>query len=452
MRIGVALVALADLAIRGSDLRAHYTNEGIWPTDLVQNFGWQPCFWSLHSLSGSFSWEVLLFSIHAGCTLLLLLGYKTRLATLLVWLLTISLHNRNLFVLQSGDDLLRLLLLWGLFLPWQAHYSLDARQALSSHSKNRLAGLGYLLLIASVYFFSTCFKTSEEWRADGSAIYYALSLEQIRLPYTGDWLYQFPGLMTALTHFVYYAEFFIPFLILLPSRKGYLRLVAFLLILLLHLGIGLTLYVGLFYLINLVSALGLLPGVAMDRLEKMFHQKKSIPHYQNTRKNFSRITRSTCLALIILCLVLNLSGMRWFGYQLRPELYYAVNALRLNQYWGMFAPSILKTDGWFVYHGADSVGRQWDLRLNQDYVDYGKPVHIVSMYSSDRWRKLAENMQGDNCTFLRPLYCKYSLSKWNREHPEKKLATLHLYFMQKQSLPDYKTTTAEKKLFCVCTP
>jgi hypothetical protein len=449
MRMGVALVVIADLLIRGSDLEAHYTDKGLWPSELMPNFGWQPGFWSLHSLNGSYGWALFLFMVQGLFAFFLLLGYRTRLATLVVWLMTISLHNRNLFVLQSGDDLLRLLLLWGLFLPWQAYYSLDAKRNKAPIATG-LAGFGYLLLIASVYFFSVAFKTSPEWRSDGSAIYYALSLDQMRLPITGDWLYQFPGLMTLLTHLVIYMELLIPLLLLLPSRKGYLRLAAVILTLLLHLGIGLTLYVGLFYIINIVSVLGLIPSFVMDRLEARFRIKKQALPFRSLPPLPQLLVNSACLALIAVCGMLNLSAVSWFPYQLRGETLYPVNALRLNQYWGMFSPSVLKRDGWFVYHGADSLGRQWDLRLNQDYVDYKKPEHVVSLYKSDRWRKLSENMQSDNYTFLRPLYCKYLLYAWNKNHPEKQLATLNLYYMQKESLPNYKTTPVEKKIFCVC--
>jgi hypothetical protein len=124
--------------------------------------------------------------------------------------------------------------------------------------------------------------------------------------------------------------------------------------------------------------------------------------------------------------------------------------LRLNQYWGVFSPTVMKRDGWFVYYGIDSLGRQWDLRRNEDYVDFSKPAHIVNMYKNDRWRKLAENLQSDASAFLRPLYCKYILSNWNSKHPEKKIVTLNLYFMEKKSLPNYRTTAVEKKIFCVC--
>lgn len=441
MRIGVALVVITDLFIRAGDLEAHYTDKGIWPIEVIRNFGWNPGYWSIHALSGNALWQTVFFIVHGAFALLLLIGYKTRFATVCLLLLTISLHNRNLFIQQAGDDLLRLVLLWGIFLPWHARFSVDAK-----HYKRLPSivpgNLGYLLLIASVYFFSAMLKTSEEWRSEGSAVYYALSLEQLRLP-AGDILYRYPSVMKYFTFYVFYLELLIPFLILWPSKKGTPRLVGVFLLIILHLGIGLTLYVGLFFFIGIVTAIGMLPLSRMKQssLESADEKKTSPPGYASV---------FTCSFLVFLSLVINLSSVNAFGYQLRPELIYTSNALRLDQYWGMFSPGVLKEDGWFVYHGMDSVGRQWDLRLNQDFVDYKKPDRIVSTYRTDRWRKLAENMQRDKYNFLRPLYCRYVLRKWNNEHPEKKLAILNLYFMEKTNLPEYRTTPLNKKLFSVC--
>lgn len=459
MRIGVALVVLADLCIRGSDLTAHYTDAGLWPTSLVHNFGWKPGFWSLHELSGSYLWALFLFILHIVFAFGLLFGFRTLVSTLGVWLLYISLHNRNLFVQQAGDDLLRIVLFWGLFLPWNAYYSYDSRFFRFEPKQRYIANIGYLLLIASVYFFTVCLKYSSEWRTEGTAVYYALSLEQLRLPGVGDWLYGHPGIMKAITYSVFYAEALIPILILWPSQKGYPRFIAFLLLIILHAGIGLTLYVGLFFIINMVTAIGLVPGFVMDELERKIawlkNPGKSLFVKQNRRLVFLReklrpLINIVCLLVIIVSLIMNLGFLSWFGYTLRGETLYPINIFRLDQYWGMFSPAVLKRDGWFVYHGIDSVGRQWDLRLNQDYVDYKKPPRIVSMYRSDRWRKLAENMQRDDMTFLRPQYCRYVIRKWNREHPDKKMATLNLYYLQKENLPGYKTTGVSKILFCVC--
>lgn len=455
MRIGVALIVICDLVIRGGDLTAHYTDKGLWPTELIHNFGWKAGFWSLHELSGSVLWIWLLFFIHFVFALALLFGFKTTWATLIVWLLYISLHNRNLFVLQAGDDLLRLLLFWGLFLPWNAHYSFDSKSS-TQPKQNYIAFFGYLLLLSSVYFFTVNLKTSSEWRSEGSAIYYALSLDQLRLGGAGDWLYAHPFLMKCCTHLLFYAECTIPFLILFPSKKGYVKLIAFCLILIIHAGIGLTLYVGLFFIINIITAIGILPPFVMDKIERKFTLLKKSSEINFTtqvnfyKDNFIYFKNATALVAIIFCLIVNLSSLKWFKYTLQSDLLLPVNVLKLDQYWGMFSPDVMKRDGWFIYHGIDSTGRQWDLRLDQDFVDYKKPAHVVKMYKTDRWRKLAENMQRSEFTFLRPLYCRYIIKKWNADHPEKQISTLNLYYMQKENLPDYKTTEVEKILYSVC--
>lgn len=450
MRMGIALIVITDLLIRGSDLTAHYTDAGLWPTNLMHTFAWKPGNWSLHELSGSYTWALCLFILHFIFALFLLFGYKTKLATLLVWLLTISLHNRNLFVQQSGDDLLRLTLFWGLFLQWNTYYSLDAKNKPNAVKQNVIANIGYLFLIASVYFFTVCLKTSPEWRSEGTAIYYSLSLEQLRLP-IGDFLFQFPSIMKLLTWLVFLIEMAIPLLILCPSKKGNLRLIAFILLLMLHIGIGLTLYVGLFFVINIITGIGLVPKTVFDKIEtKIKLTKKTISIRIQRSSPVKYIINSICLMAIVICLIINLSAVKWFNYELRQELWYPVNAFRLDQYWGMFSPSILKKDGWFVYHGMDSIGRQWDLYRNNEYVDYKKPNHIVKMYKSDRWRKLAENMQNDNYTFLRPQYCRYIIREWNKKHPTKKMNMLNFYYMEKINLPDYKTSEVKKNLFCVC--
>ena len=450
MRIGISLVVISDLVIRFGDLEAHYTDKGLWPTELIRNFGWNAGYWSLHALSGSAGLLLILFILHFIAAFSMLIGFKTRLSTLLVWLFTISLHNRNIFVLQSGDDLLRLTLLWGVFLPWGACYAIDARAASRRPKSIILANIGYLLLLASVYFFSASLKSSPEWHEESSAAYYALSLEQLRLP-AGDWIYDYPYLLKVLTWLVFNSEYIVAPLILFPSKRGTYRFIAFMILLLLHLGIGLTLYVGLFFAIGIATAIGLLPAFVMDRFERFFGLKtnsKSQP-----AKNNSFITSAVncaCALLVILCMSVNLGTVNWFPLEMDEKLSYVSNTLRLNQYWGMFSPGVLKKDGWYVYHGMDSIGRQWDLRRNEDYVDYAKPGKIVSMYKNDRWRKLAENMQGDHYTFLRPAFCKYIIHKWNQEHPKRKMHSLSIYFMEKENLPDYKTTEPTKVFHCSC--
>jgi hypothetical protein len=453
MRIGIALVVLADLFIRVSDFKAFYSNEGIWPVKVMYNLGWQDGFWSLHALFPNQFGSICLFCIHILFALFLLLGYKSTLSTTIVWLLYISLHNRNLFILQSGDDLLRLTLFWGIFLNWGSQFSLDSIKSKQPSSSLSLAQPAYLMLIATVYLFTVLLKEDKEWRSEGTAIYYALSLEQMRLAGLGDFLYQHSVLMKGLTFFVYYLELSLPLLLLWPSKSGRTRGLAFLLILLLHAGIGLSLFVGLFFWISICSALALIPGSFFDRLSHRFNRFAVPPDLAAESSGIPILGSAITGMVLLFCFFINLSSLYWFPLQLNKELRFVNNVLRFNQYWGMFSPGILKNDGWMVYHGIDSLGRQWDLQRNTDYVDYSKPERIASLYKNDRWRKLSENMQNERFLFLRHLYANYYLKNWNLRHPEKRIKTLNLYFMEQESLPDYNETAPKKILYAVsCEP
>jgi len=109
-RIGLGALVIADLLLRSRSLTAFYTDYGVLPrraffSDYSGNY-------SLHALSGE-PWAVgLLFALAGAFALALVVGYRTRLVTLVSWVLLVSLHARNPMVLNSGDTLLRMLLFW----------------------------------------------------------------------------------------------------------------------------------------------------------------------------------------------------------------------------------------------------------------------------------------------------------------------------------------------------
>ncbi len=447
MRIGVSLVVICDLFIRSSDLNAFFSEQGIWPSEVVRHLGWQPGYWCFHDLIKE-NWFVwLVFSLHTLLAIFMLLGYKTRMSTFLVWVFTVSLHNRNLFILQAGDDLLRLTLFWGILLPWGNFFSIDSIKKKFGKKTFSPASFGYLFLIFSVYFFTILLKNSSEWRSEGTAVYYALSLESIRLP-LGDWLYQYPGLMKALTFLVYWIEVAIAILIFIPYKNGIPRLVAFLLIIILHIGIGLTIYVGLFYIISITTAIGLIPSSVW----KKTHLK--LPNFKKQASFFSPklkwLNNLVVTLIVLLCLALNLGSIPTYPFELDNQSMKLINVMRLNQFWGMFSPYILKEESWYVHEGFTHEGKHWDLYYNLPYIIVDKPRHLVKHYKSDRWRKLAENIQRDEYSFLRPLYCKYYLKKWNRLHPENKMESMHFIIMKETSVPNYQSSKPERILLCVC--
>ncbi len=455
MRIALGIVILSDLVIRATSLTAHYTQDGILPVSLLLEFDTRPLVWSFHYLNDSFAYQAFLFCVHGVITLLLIAGYRTRLITFLSWVFLISLQNRNPFLAQSGDDLMRLVLFWSLFMPWGNFYSVDSKK-IKSQIKNyfSVASLGYLILIVSVYLFSAIQKTSPEWRTEGSALYYALSLDQLKIG-VGDWLYQFPTLMKVLTFLViYYFELLVPILLLLPFKNQKFRALCVFSIILFHLGISLTIYVGLFFAIGIASALGLLPSKVMDWIDKKITKSQyafSSAFFKVKTSSTFKIARNSFLVFIIaFCVFYNIGFIQSFRYALDDRSVYIANPLKLEQYWGMFSPNVYKTDGWYIYRGIKQNNSIWDIYNDKPGLDYNKPKDIDKMYPSDRWRKFAENYEKNTTNFMRPYYCKYLIREWNKKHPENKIDGLNIIYLMEETLPDYKTAPIKKQNICLC--
>lgn len=455
MRIAIGLVLLADLIIRATALREHYTSDGVLPVDLLLKFDEKPWRWSFHFLNDTYSYEAILFFINALFTLSLIVGWRTKIITIICWIFLVSLQNRNPFIQQSGDDFLRLILFWGMFLPWGNFYSMDAKKN-TSGAKNyfSVSACGYMILVASVYVFSAIHKTSPEWRTEGTALYYALSLDQLKVG-IGDWLYQYPTLMKALTFFVYYyLEIIAPLLILIPYKNQNLRAIAALSLILLHTGIASSLYVGLFFVIGLSSSLGLLSSGIMDKLDEKITRLKKITsgkfHTSTPPKVIKQFSTPFLLMVLLFSLATNLANLPNFKYAPADSWMYFNNALKLDQFWGMFSPNVYKTDGWYVYRGIKSNDSIWDIYNDKPGLDLTKPKDIDKMYPTDRWRKFAENYQKNDFNFLRPYYCRYLIREWNKKHPENKIEGLNIIFILEESLPDYKTKPIKQQNTCLC--
>ncbi len=454
MRIGISLILLIDLFIRALSIKAFFTDEGILPLSILKLYNWNEVYFSFHALSGDLWLQIVLFCINALCAILLLIGYRTRVFTFICWVFLVSLQNRNPFILQGGDDLLRLALLWGIFLPWGERYSLK-KESSYQNSYFSTANIGYILLVFSVYFFSALLKTSPEWRTEGTALYYALSLDQIRLPF-GTYLYQFPILLKILTLLVYYIELIAPLLFLLPFPKK-IKLIGIGSIALLHIGISMSLYVGLFFIIGLVTLIGLLPSEIMNWVEQKFIKPKRlkilepIPEKKLFIFEFLFSLKNVFLLFVIFyCLMLNLGAVKNFPYALDISLIKFGNMFRLEQNWGMFSPYILKDDGYYVFSGLGENHKNIDIKHNINKVSFSKPISVVSEFESDRWRKYSENYVFNNNNYMRPYYCKYLLKKWNIENPNNKISELTIYFMKEITLPNYKTKPIEKNVVCNC--
>ncbi len=276
LRIAVGLLLLIDLVQRSSDLAAHYTDFGVLPRAAAMETAYSRWLLSIHFINGTWEIQAVLFFLAGVFAIALLLGYRTRIATIGSWFLFLSLNIRNPIVLQGGDIEFRVILFWAMFLPWGMRYSIDKVlhpewDALPT-SIISWATFAYLFQIIFVYWFGAILKTGAEWRTEWTAIYYALSIDQFATP-VSHFLLQFPHLLKVLTFGVFWFEALGPFLLLSPFCTGFLRTAAVLGFFLMHLSFGLGLSIGLFAFIGALCPIGLLPtwfwDEAADRIDAL---------------------------------------------------------------------------------------------------------------------------------------------------------------------------------------
>ena len=273
-RVGLGALLLADLAMRARDLTAHYTDAGILPraglldTQAIGSF-------SLHLLNGTFAFQATLFVIAAVFAAMLVAGSRTRLATIVSWVLLLSLQNRNPQILSAGDSLLLLLSFWAIFLPLGARYSVD--QALDKQPGQQpgllrngyfsVATLALLIQGASMYLFGALLKSDAQWIPDGTAMYYALQLDYMVTPF-GLWLSEFATFLQGLTYSIWWLEIVGPILIFSPIFHRTFRTLCLGAFITLNVGLFLSMELGLFPLVSLVMNLVFVPGWMWDRVAR----------------------------------------------------------------------------------------------------------------------------------------------------------------------------------------
>lgn len=259
-RATLASVLLFDLLRHYCDLSSLYSDGGVMPRNwLVQSD--TPWHLSIYLINGTPLITGLLLAVQALAALALLLGWRTRLAAVLSFLMWGWLCNRNPLVLIGGDLLMACLLFWACLLPVGARWSADAALSRTPPPADprhlSWASAGLLLQVMSVYFYSAILKSGPEWRPDYTAVYYALSLDRYATP-LGQWLLNFPSLLQGLTAYVWWLELLGPPAILLapllPGRLGTsLRALLMLAFMSLHIGFLLCLELGHFPFVSLSS-------------------------------------------------------------------------------------------------------------------------------------------------------------------------------------------------------
>jgi len=437
---------------------------------MIFEHGWNDYFISVHAISGLWQVQLILFLLAFCFAWFVLIGYRTTLFTCLSWFMMLSLHNRNTFILQGGDDLLRMVLFWGMFLPWGARYSCDAILSVQKRvpaTVLTVASIAYLLQICYIYSGSALLK-GPEWHSDFSAMYYVYALDQVTQPFMKHVFY-YPELLKKLTALAYYFELLVPVLFFIPVAHQLFRLIAVVCIITFHAINNFTLFIGMFPLIGIATCIGILPTAAMDWLDKhsalkRIFVKNKIAHvilylkgiipWREPNYFFRAITERIRLAALVFLTVFvfdwNLSNLKFIESKMPDNLRFIGFTLRLDQNWGMFAPGVFKDDGWYVLEGISKDKKVINLLDPDQHLNYQKPASIVSLFANDRWRKYSENLIFTSQSFLRGYYCNYTRRVWNESHPNDRITSLQVVYMSEFTQPDYHYLRPERLMLWRC--
>ena len=196
---------------------------------------------------------LLLWAAAAFC---LLVGYRTRLAAVLVFVGSLSVFERNLFVLNGADQVVQVLSFWAMFLPLGDTYAVDAvRRRWAAY---RLSGRWEDLRVSAaprrafafpvrllqiqmglIYLFTGLYKLRGGVWLDGTALHYVLQLPAFLQP-TGAWFFSVAPawLLAFLTHYTLWIELAFVLFMFLPWGQPALRLAGLILATALQVGIG----------------------------------------------------------------------------------------------------------------------------------------------------------------------------------------------------------------------
>jgi uncharacterized membrane protein YphA (DoxX/SURF4 family) len=199
--------------------RILFTDEGIYLTDEARRrFGdqmkeaWDPVHglrhwtdvfiilgsrWSIFYVRSDPSFVYPIYFATMTACAAMILGWRTRLTTLLTFLGVMQIYNYNSLWYAGGDTVTRVMLFVAIFARWGEAYSLDAwrrrRRAILAGAPGvpafrRIPAWPQRLMmiqLAIIYCATGALKSGVTWGPEGSALYYALNLDHFyRMPMT----------------------------------------------------------------------------------------------------------------------------------------------------------------------------------------------------------------------------------------------------------------------------
>ncbi|ARS91602.1 hypothetical protein B1756_00230 [Natrarchaeobaculum aegyptiacum] len=423
-RILVGVLIVADVFLRARNFSFYYTDGGV-VTQRVARENTPEYAISVYYLTSDPSLIAGLLGLQVLFALALIVGYRTRTATILSFLFVVSLDHHNPFVLSYADTLFRLLLFWAIFLPLGERWSVDAVHA-DRVPRRSVVGVASALALGQMvfmYVLNGVHKSeSALWRS-GEAAPLVFGIDEMTF-LLGDVLREFPTLLT------YGGMLWFYMLLggwLLVALRGRLRLPLLVLFVGGHLSFALTVRIGAFAYVALAGLALFVPAafwqdgrrlcrrlgvdpVEVVPWETLRRVARSLPDRQLGPERFDvlkRVVATVTLALVVVALgmivavlVLNAGAIVDDGSYDQHRLNHEVAETPGGEYvhmtaeslgivqpeWSVFAPQPRTTDRYYVFGAQTTDGDRLDVFNDREFTWDRPDAQLQTQHDTYRQR------------------------------------------------------------------
>lgn len=386
------------------------------------------CYTWSDSVAFQLGTEILLLLVGVA----LLLGQAHRLTMVLCWLLLASQQTKNPYVLLGGDAVLRLLSFWLIFPTTKETPPAPAEAGGFYPSVSPPGGAyswGVTVQMLLLYTLTTLLKSGADWRVDGTALEKTLSIESLTTPVGQALLAWAPAqVLRYASHGALLLEEVVPWLVVLLPHSSWWRFAAVVVMMLFHLSIACVLRIPYFQTVMITLWVAFLPTVFWDKLSGTRWTANAADRPRQTNPTVEFI-----LSLLVgYCVLWNVTTLpvRWRRW-LPPSFLYPGLALRLDQTWGMFSPTVRTDDGWMVAEGvrADGSTVVFDAYAENE-VGWTRPLELRTTYRDRFWREFLIKLYMYKPPVAVNAYARWLQARWNAEPSHAPVKAVNLYYMQ----------------------
>lgn len=426
VRILLALTIIGDLLHRAQYLEFFYTDAGVHPVAAYEVTYLKYDGLSLHALSGDLWYQALLFLLAGLVALAMLVGYRTRLATAISFLLLFSLHARNPALLNGGDRLFRVMVFLGILVPLGERWSVDALRRGTARDRVRSLGTVALLLQPLAVFSANALlkHRGDHWYG-GDALQIAMA-NDVMTVFIGNYISAFPRLLTVLNYGWVVLLAGSPLLLWLSV--GRLRAAAAVAYASAFAGMALTMAVGVFPFALIAAVLPYLTTPFWDALGRRVPDRYAalaptaaqlgpLRARPLERRLLSRARdrgygsqvdfgRSYARSLVTM---LSLLAIVWILVFTASDVYWGDPPAEINndhldvQRWGLYAPDPASSYTWYAIEADLANGTSVDAETGGE-VDLDRPPDAAKTYDSFRHRKYMQVVRDSGQGDRHPVY------------------------------------------------